>query len=607
MTIARLRKVTLFGQSGSQERVLDKLQTLGVSHLIPHKSGEEIASSIAEHKRQRLHDAVTYLLDAKHRRPEYHPRTPVELDDIVSRVLKNKQQRREIEDRIEIIKRHLKAREPWGEFTLPPLEDLGGYRFWFYCIPVRKFSQFTETSIPWKKLSQDSRNCYVVLISIEEPSLDDVPFARTHTGTQPIHVLLDQLDAAEDELEDNDAQRIVLTRWIYTLRQGINAIEDGNDLQQAMAWCEDDGDVFSLQVWTAEDDIDKLQQLQDKTTFASLSEDVREVDIPPSKLTPPPAFGAGSDIVNFFQTPGYRTWDSSSAVFVSFSLFFAIIIADAGYSAILGGIFWLFRKRFNASPLSRRLKMLAWSMVNTGIIYGIMLGSYFGLSPPTGSLLSDAAVLSINDFSTQMQLSVGVGVTHLIVAHTMVAWAKRGTRYMVAPIGWILMLAGAFSAWMAHMGTIPQVFFDDIGPASCILGLLLVVSFHHPIPVRSMKDFFSRTLGGLQGIYEISKAFGDVLSYMRLFALGLSSASLAITFNQLAYEARTEIHGSGLVISLIILFLGHGLNFILAMMSGVIHGLRLNLLEFTNWAITEEGYPFKAFAKREKHRWKQSS
>jgi V/A-type H+-transporting ATPase subunit I len=108
-----------------------------------------------------------------------------------------------------------------------------------------------------------------------------------------------------------------------------------------------------------------------------------------------------------------------------------------------------------------------------------------------------------------------------------------------------------------------------------------------------------RIMDGIFSLKGLLNVFGDVLSYMRLFALGLASASLAMTFNDLAKDAYTSIAGGGLLIAILILLIGHGLNLILSLMSGVVHGLRLNYIEFYNWGQTEEGTPFQTFARKE--------
>ncbi|NIP23642.1 V-type ATP synthase subunit I, partial [candidate division KSB1 bacterium] len=134
------------------------------------------------------------------------------------------------------------------------------------------------------------------------------------------------------------------------------------------------------------------------------------------------------------------------------------------------------------------------------------------------------------------------------------------------------------------------------------VGGLAIFLFKNPNP-----KFSKRLWGGLLEIARLPNAFGDILSYLRLFALGLASASLAMAFNDLAIEAARTFHGFGMLIALFIIVLGHGLNLSLAIVSGFVHGLRLNFIEFFNWGLSEEGYPFRAFAKKEEPRWSKSS
>ncbi len=112
-----------------------------------------------------------------------------------------------------------------------------------------------------------------------------------------------------------------------------------------------------------------------------------------------------------------------------------------------------------------------------------------------------------------------------------------------------------------------------------------------------------RLVDGLLALTGITKLFGDVLSYLRLFALGLASASLAMTFNKLAVDVAAALPAIGLLFKVLILLVGHLLNFGLTVISGVIHGLRLNLIEFYNWSLADEGYAFQPFAKQEVSPW----
>jgi len=131
-----------------------------------------------------------------------------------------------------------------------------------------------------------------------------------------------------------------------------------------------------------------------------------------------------------------------------------------------------------------------------------------------------------------------------------------------------------------------------------IIGALLVLWFTAP-----REKPLTRLVHGLEGLTRLSGALGDVLSYLRLFALGLGSASLALVFNNMAADVYAGYPGIGLVFALLILVLGHGVNLFLGIASGVIHGLRLNMIEFFNWGLKEEGTLFKPFKQSEDNLW----
>ena len=119
-----------------------------------------------------------------------------------------------------------------------------------------------------------------------------------------------------------------------------------------------------------------------------------------------------------------------------------------------------------------------------------------------------------------------------------------------------------------------------------VIGALLILVFSAP-----NEKPLARSLQGLLGLTRLSGVMGDILSYLRLFALGLGSASLSIEFNRMAVGVYESYAGVGLVFSILILLLGHSVN----LASGVIHGLRLNVIEFFNWGRAEEGTLYKPF------------
>jgi V/A-type H+-transporting ATPase subunit I len=286
-------------------------------------------------------------------------------------------------------------------------------------------------------------------------------------------------------------------------------------------------------------------------------------------------------------------------VFFSFALFFAMILSDAGYAALLGLVLLYFWKRMGNSPAGQRFRTMATALVIASLVWGVLTGGYFGVSPPPDSLLGSFKVFDINDFDTMMRLSVFIGVVHLAVANVAMARQAWGKKTAYVPLGWVSAMFGGYAMWLGYSDVDPKPLLWTIGTLLLMGGLGVVFVFSSDRPIHKPLDWLWRVLDGLKGLSGITGIFGDVLSYMRLFALGLASASLALTFNQLAGQVAAAVPGIGFFFSLLILLVGHGLNVLLSLMSGVVHGLRLNFIEFFKWGMSEEGYPFRAFAKQE--------
>jgi V/A-type H+-transporting ATPase subunit I len=134
--------------------------------------------------------------------------------------------------------------------------------------------------------------------------------------------------------------------------------------------------------------------------------------------------------------------------------------------------------------------------------------------------------------------------------------------------------------------------------AVMVAGVLLIVLFTG-VGAKPL----ARLVQGLLGLTKITSAFGDVLSYLRLFALGLATSSLAVSFNDMALGIRKGMPGIGIVLALVVLVIGHVMNLVLGISSCVIHGLRLNVIEFFNWGLKEEGRVYQPFKRKGHEEW----
>jgi len=229
------------------------------------------------------------------------------------------------------------------------------------------------------------------------------------------------------------------------------------------------------------------------------------------------------------------------------------------------------------------------------LLYGVLAGSYFGIAPPAASPLARLNLLNLNDYDAMMKVSLVVGSLHLLLANGIVAIRGPGVAARAKPIGWMAVILAGLVAYLG-VGT---AWAANVGVGLGAGGLLTILLLSSERPFAHPADVILRLVDGLGSLTNISKLFGDVMSYLRLFALGLASASLAVTFNQLSAQIYHSGAPLGLPIAILILLLGHSINLLLAIISGFVHGLRLNFIEFFNWSLSEEGYPFQPFVKKE--------
>jgi V/A-type H+-transporting ATPase subunit I len=598
VSIVSLEKVTLCGMSCEKYLVLERLQQLGQMHLISlvpePREPEKVEPPYAKDAYRALH----YLQDVRHPRRQVMDLTGFDMERVVASVLTNIQRRRATQDRRDFLLRRIQGLSPWGNFRLPKEDELAGYKLWFYQLPVSQMEPLTALELPWQEIYRDNRFSYVTVVARKEPPHDALPVPRTHTGAIALEDLHRQLLAIEIELEDIEAERQSLSRWVYLITRNLAQAEDRASLELAGSQILERDGIFILQGWAARCDHELIERFARENKLALVSEPPGRDETPPTLMANPPSVSGGQDLVSFYQTPSYRSWDPSGVVFFSFALFFAMILADAGYTLVLAGIVACFWRRLGVTLGGQRFRRLTLMVLGAAFVYGVLVGSYFGISPPPASLGGRLHLLDLNDFDTMMRLSVTIGCIHLALANAVVAWRAGIFPTNVQPLGWIGAIFGGLLTWFGASGFGP-VALQQTGLALLIVGLVVVVLFASARKADSLLSTLLRLVDGLQSLTNITKIFGDVLSYMRLFALGLASASLAITFNQLAGQIQEAMPGLGLLLSILVLVLGHAVNLLLGIVSGFVHGLRLNFIEFFSWGISEEGYPFRAFAKKE--------
>jgi V/A-type H+/Na+-transporting ATPase subunit I len=595
MSIMRLVRVTILGLLDEKEEILSDLQGLGCLHIISRKPSGEIGAGTGISPDARR--ALAFLLSSPQRRTQARSSRGFDAEKIQAQALELEEKLHNHRDERDHLHDRIKNLQPWGDFKLPPLDEIKNLRLWFYLVPHHLMKNVGATDLNWARIHKDERFDYVVVISEDEPR--GMPVNRTITGSKSLAELEQRLDEVESEIEDLEAERFSMTRWCDLFAGRLSRLEDKEDLKRVQSQTLDTHPLFMLEAWAPKGSVEALKNYSQVHDVAL---DIREPDpleTPPTLLQNHPELAAGQDLLTFYMTPNYWLTDPSIIIFFSFVLFFAMILADAGYALILGIFLLLMAKKMGNTAAGRRMRILFAAIVYASLIWGVMVGSYFGKEPGQGSMLAWLKLLDLNDYKTMMTIAILIGAFHVILANFMDLLRKGWKAAALAPLGWISIIVGALllaacagggtaagsggnalpgnlGIWLMSIGGAAVLFFSGVG-----------------------RPWRQRLAHGLERLTKVSNAFGDVMSYLRLFALGLASASLAIAFNDLARQVYQAIPHIGKFFAFFVLLVGHGLNLILGIMAGVVHGLRLNVIEFLNWSTPEEGYPFRAFARKE--------
>ena len=591
-----MQRVTLCGLLRDKAATLDRLQALGVLHLIPLRTPGPLETSDPA-VRKRAETAFRHILASAAQMRPYRLGTAFDADEVVASILANRSRLRELADRRDDLRMRVKELEPWGEFSFPPLDELAGYRVWLYALPVRERQALDKLDLPWQIVGHAPTLLHVGVISREEPPTDLLPVKRTLAGSTPLSRQRAELEDIEIAIEKVEAEWVELTRWRLLLGANLAAAQDRDELRTVSEQTLDEDIVFAVQGWAPVDTTPALETLAAERGLALLSEPPQRAETPPTLLRATSQQAEiGGQITDFYTSPGYRTWDPGFIVFVSFAIFFAMILADAGYALLIVAVTALYWRKMGTSETGRRIRTLLAGLSAASFAYGVAAGSYFGLPLPEGSLLARLKIIDVTDFGKMMRLSVVIGALHIAIALGLVVWLNRGKGKAIASLGWIAVIAGGL-----------VIGFEVVNRTAGILLLVaglgaVVIGSGAERPITKPSDWLWRAADGFMGLTSVTKLFGDILSYLRLFALGLASASLASTFNHIALSVKTTRPGLGILFAIIIIVFGHGINIVIGLMSAVVHGLRLNYIEFFGWGLTEEGYPFRAFAKRNEPR-----
>ena len=309
----------------------------------------------------------------------------------------------------------------------------------------------------------------------------------------------------------------------------------------------------------------------------------------PVLLEPPRGFRAiGTLFKGLGILPGYTEGDCSVPFYLFFSLFFAMLVGDAGYGAVMlaGVLAAAFKLRKN--PAARPVLLIFTVFCLSTIVWGGLSGTYFGIAKEAlpETLRAIPTVGWLGDDNNIMFLCFLVGACHISVARLWNAALLAPHLKAIGEIGWLgvtwsmfTIVCGIVVSWFAQ----PSWTWWMLGGSVALILIPLLADIRHE----------GVSIGMLP--LNVISAMGDIISYVRLFAVGLASVKVAENFNSMALGLDLPLALRVLAVCAILL-VGHGLNLAMGALSILVHAVRLNTLEFSNAkGITWSGLPYQPF------------
>lgn len=532
--------------------------------------------------------------------------------------------------------------EPFGDFSLEEIDHIQreGHRIvQFYCAKMGLAETF---ELPDEVLYVASANGLDYFIALND-QLKQYQHLIEMIIDRPLGVLKKRYQEILDEKHRCESQLKEYAKYNNFLHHALINTLNKHHLQQASNFIQvpiEEGMLFSVEGWVPENKEAVLHQLISEMNVHAEEIANDATDVTPTYLENTGVARIGEDLVHIYDTPSNTDNDPSIWVLVFFALFFSMIIGDGGYGLIMLLVaLYIRNKKTKMTKVGKRVLDLVTILSFSVIAWGVLTTSFFGMTIAPDSSLRKVSLMSwlvekkveyhvqhhdetyqewvktypqlatesdpteflmqahttspnglvsydaYNKFADNimMELALFVGVLHIILS--MLRYIRRNPQN----IGWVIFLVGAYLYAPIFLGATSIVNFvfgvDKLVEAQNALYMM----YGGAILAVVIALFKHKWLGLLEATVVI-QIFGDVLSYLRLYALGLSGSLLTATMNEMAASAP-------FVFGILILVFGHTVNFVLSIMGGVIHGLRLNFLEWYHYCFEGGGKIFNPLRK----------
>ncbi|NOY80873.1 MAG: hypothetical protein GXP31_07685 [Kiritimatiellaeota bacterium] len=591
--IERMKKVAVVCLADDRTQALERLRELGTVHLVDVQEPASQELEALTRRRDAVARASSILAGRKGASDASLPAGVRDLsaEDLADEILRLSSQSAEAENKASEWLRIRRLIEPWGSFSMADLQriEAGGFQVILATAAADQLPELPEGAV-LREIRREGKTVWFVVIVPDGVEVD-VPRAPLPETTD-----IEQVDAAlaasRRQREETEAMLAALKCLTDRLKQGLDRLDAEIEYIRARDGMGEKGRLVFLQGFVPVSQASRLAEAAQEHGWAVRIEDPADDDEQvPTRIVLPKWV---EPIRSVFQalgiTPGYREVDISAWFLLFLSIFFAMLIGDAGYGLLFLAVTLVARRKYRTAPASPFWLFGIFSAAT--IIWGVMTGTYFGVQGVPAPL-AGFEVAWLKDPTNVQRLCFLLGAIHLSIAHGWNALIFAPRLKALGEISWGLILWGNY--FLARTLVVGDPMPSFTVPVFYGVGIVGVVLFSSPQrnPLKTVGAGLGALLLGIVG------SFVDLVSYIRLYAVGAASLAIEQTFNQMAAGMHLPFWLTPLVAALI-LAAGHGLNILLGAMAVVVHGIRLNVLEFsTHLGLQWAGVPYRPFAHRE--------
>lgn len=583
--ISKMKKLAFLIYHKDYDTFLEQVRNLGVVHVVTKSQGEAENQDLQATIRlsARYAAAIKLLEGMNVKAADKTSGNADKGEQILDKLEALQQHDAETNHSIQAIEKEITAMEPWGDFKMESLKRLrdAGYEVGFYICSDKVYDEEWETQYHAVVINHIGSKVYFVTVTpvTETVSLDVESAKIADRSLSEIIQEKEKLDAERAETEN--AMKELAENSIPDLKAAQVRTSQLVDFDKVKLSADSlaGNKLMLLEGWVPAENAQQLNDfLKSSEVYYEISDPVPGDNVP-IQLNNKGFFKLFEPIMKLYMLPKYNELDLTPFFAPFFMLFFGLCLGDTGYGLfILLGIsgYRLIAKSISPSmkPILTLVQLLGLSTAICGLLTGTCFGfNLYDINVPFIQKMKEVIML---DNQQMFNLSLILGAIQIIFGMTLKAVNQAiqfGFKYAISTIGWLLVLvstAVAFAApsVMAMGGTLHL--------AILAVGGLMVYLFNSP-----GKNIFLNIGLGLWDTYNMATGLlGDILSYVRLFALGLSGGILAGVFNSLAVGMSPDNVIAGPIVMVLIFVIGHSINIFMNVLGAMVHPMRLTFVEF---------------------------